>query len=69
MLNHVNFIITRFVRWILPLLVVLLIALYLLLSRATFTHAAAGTMHHVAVPHTHTAGSDLTPDDIYWPFN
>ena len=67
MLNRVNFI-SHFVRWILPLLVVLLIALYLVLSTATFTHAAARTTHHVTAPHTHTAGSDPTPN-IYWPFN
>jgi hypothetical protein len=64
MLNRANFI-SCFVRWILPLLVVLLIGLYLVLAPIAFTHAAAPAMHHnVAAPHK------LVPEDspdAYWP--
>ncbi len=49
--------IARSIRYILPLVVLLLIVAYLILSPATFTHAAASTLQHVVVPvmHAHQA--------------
>ena len=39
------------IRYILPLVALLLIAAYLILSPAIFTHAAAATIHHVIQHH------------------
>ncbi len=65
MSNRTNFI-RRFVCWILPLLVVLLIGLYLVLSPIMHTHAAAPTeQHHIAAPNT-TEPNGPEPD-AYWP--
>jgi sorbitol-specific phosphotransferase system component IIC len=64
MSNRANFVI-RFVRWILPLLVVLLIALYLVLSGAVRTHAAAPTYHNAVGPHM--IAPEVAPD-AFWPF-
>ncbi|HZU00527.1 MAG TPA: hypothetical protein VFA10_12730 [Ktedonobacteraceae bacterium] len=64
MSNRTNFI-RRFVCWILPLLVVLLIALYLVLAPIAFTHAAAPTHHNAVAPHL--TAPEVVPD-VYWPF-
>ncbi|GAC1433904.1 MAG: hypothetical protein PVS3B3_10290 [Ktedonobacteraceae bacterium] len=53
-----NFI--RYIRYILPLMALLLIATYLILSPATFTHAAASTLHDIVAP------AGILPD-VYWP--
>ena len=45
--------IIRSIRYILPLVVLLLIAAYLILAPAMFTHAAAATIQHVVVPALH----------------
>jgi hypothetical protein len=59
MSNRTNFI-RRFVCWILPLLVVLLIGLYLVLAPIVSTYAAApSTPHHVVAP-------EVQPD-MLWP--
>jgi hypothetical protein len=64
MSKPVNYI-SHFIRWILPLLALLLIALYLVLSPSLFTHAAGLTTHHnVAVPHA--VGPKASPD-MFWP--
>jgi hypothetical protein len=42
--------IIRCIRYILPLVALLLIAAYLILSPAVFTHAAAATIHHIIAP-------------------
>jgi hypothetical protein len=63
-INHTHHII----RWILPLVVLLLIALYLVLSPGLFTHAAApATNHNVVVPHA--TKPEVVPEtpDMYWP--
>jgi sorbitol-specific phosphotransferase system component IIC len=65
MSNHTNFI-RRFVCWILPLLVVLLIALYLVLSTVVSTHAAAPTHHNAVAPHL--TAPEVAPD-AFWPFS
>ena len=64
MSNHTNFI-SRFVRWMLPLLVVVLIALYLVLSAVASTHAAAPTYHNEVAPHM--IAPEVAPD-AFWPF-
>ena len=54
--------IIRCIRYILPLVVLLLIAAYLIIAPAVFTHAAASTIHHV-VPALHS----LSPQPLrYW---
>jgi hypothetical protein len=64
MSKPVNYI-SRFIRWILPLMVLLLIALYLVLSPGLFTRAAGPAMHHnVAAPHA--VGPKASPD-MFWP--
>ncbi len=46
--------IARSIRYILPLVVLLLIAAYFILSPALLTHAAASTLHpHIVVPILH----------------
>jgi hypothetical protein len=59
-INHTHHII----RWILPLVALLLIALYLVLSPGLFTHAAApATNHNVVAPYV---APEATPD-MTWP--
>ena len=64
MSNHVNFI-NRFVRWILPLVALLLIALYLVLSPVVFTHAAPATHHNVTMPQKLVP--EMGPDGFGYP--
>ncbi len=52
--------IIRCIRYILPLVVLLLIAAYLILAPAVFTHAAGVTIHHV-VP------NDGVLPQMFWP--
>lgn len=52
--------ITRYLRFVLPLVVLLLIATYLVLSPALHSHAAGFIHHVVSDPH------NLLPD-ILWP--
>ncbi len=42
--------IIRCIRYILPLVVLLLIAAYLIIAPAVFTHAAAATIQHIVSP-------------------
>jgi hypothetical protein len=64
MSKPVNYIF-RFIRRIVPLVALLLIALYLVLSPIMFTHAAPPTMQHsVPVPHM---GVPAVLPDILWP--
>ncbi len=43
--------IRNIIRYILPLVALLLVAAYLILSPAVFTHAAAATIQHVISTH------------------
>ena len=52
--------IIRCIRYILPLVVLLLIAAYLILAPAVFTHAAGATIQHIAGPH------GILPN-VFWP--
>lgn len=64
MSKQTNFI-RRFVRWILPLLVLVLIGLYLVLSPIAFTHAAAPARHSIAAPQQ--PAPQVQPD-MFWPY-
>jgi hypothetical protein len=64
MSKPVNYIF-RFIRWIVPLVVLLLIALYLVLSPIMSTRAAApATQHSLPVPHM---SAPAVLPDILWP--
>jgi hypothetical protein len=56
----------RFIQWILPLVVLVLIATYMVLSPLVQSHAAAPTMQSSAPTQQIVVPQDPTPD-ILWP--
>jgi hypothetical protein len=63
MSKQTNFI-SRFVRWILPLLVLVLIGLYLVLAPMMNIHAASGTQHRIAAPSSTSPAA--SPDWVWY---
>ncbi len=63
MSKQTNFI-SRFVRWILPLLVLLLIGLYLVLAPMMNIHAASGTQQRIAAPSSTSPAA--SPDWVWY---
>jgi len=53
----------RYLRWIAPLIALVVLATYLAFATLTYTHAAAPTIHTQTPSHTVSQPSNVAPQD------